>query len=70
MVLLFLKCSICLLMYADNFLRLNDFDYFLDCMAVGMTRGVNVYHVGEHVTELLVLWVGLYLLRILVVPIP
>ena len=57
-------------MYADNFLGVNCSDYFLNCMAVGMTRGVNVYHVGEHVTKLLVLWVGLYLLRILVVPIP
>ena len=35
-------------MYADNFLRLNDFDYFLDCVAVGMTRGVNVYFQFGH----------------------
>ena len=35
-----------------------------------LTRGVNVYHVGEHVTELLILGISLHLLRILVVPIP
>ena len=57
-------------MDADNLFGFNGFDYFLDCMAVGMTRGVNVYNIVEHFTELLVLWVGFHLLWILVITIP
>ena len=57
-------------MYADNFLRLNCFDYFLDCLAVSMTRGVYVHYIVEHTTELLVLWVCFHLLWILVITIP
>ena len=54
----------------DRLLRVDGVDYTSQSFAVGMTAGVEIHHVVEHITELFVTRIDGDLLGVLIIAIP
>lgn len=57
-------------MDADDFFGVNGVNHFMDSLFTGMARSMNVYDIGEGISESLVSGIDGNLRRILVVAIP